>query len=360
MKRTVIGVTHRIRPNQISFVRPLMLAGAILGSIELGPCCLDELAFGPQPARAANEQKRWETAAPGRVESASREIKVSAAILAPIAEVVARINDKVSAGDLLVRLDDRDALARLRLAEAQVEDRRRARDDAPQPAGEQVKLADSVAASERAVAAARSRLDRLVIAGRAGGGSETNLAEARSALTRAQEQFQQEREALQKLRAAPDAPLPSRTETALAVARAEWTIAQEALERTRIRAPIAGTILQVHAKVGEMAGPSSEPLVILGDRSALRVRAEVDERDIGKIAIGQRVVVRADAFRGRDFDGKVSAIAPIVGPGRISQRGPQKSTDTEVMEVLIDLSEASLLVVGLRVDVFFTSERADR
>jgi HlyD family secretion protein len=359
MKRTVIGVTHRMRPNQTSFVRPLMLAAAILGSIELGPCCLDELAFGPQPARAANEQKRWETAAPGRVESASREIKVSAAILAPIAEVVARINDKVSAGDLLVRLDDREALARLRLAEAQVEDRRRARDDAPQPAGEQVKLADSVAASERAVAAARFRLDRLVIAGRAGT-LETELAEGRSALTRAQEQLQREREALQKLRAAPDAPLPSRTETALAVARAEWTIAQEALERTRIRAPIAGTILQVHAKVGEMAGPSSEPLVILGDRSALRVRAEVDERDIGKIAIGQRVVVRADAFRGRDFDGKVSAIAPIVGAGRISQRGPQKSTDTEVMEVLIDLSEASLLVVGLRVDVFFTSERADR
>jgi HlyD family secretion protein len=351
----------RVTPTRILFgFRVLALAGTILGSIELVSYHLKEEAFASPPAHAAPEQKRWETAAPGRVESASREIRLAAAILAPIAEVLVRINDKVSAGDLLIRLDDREALARLSLAEAQVEDRRRARDDAPQPAGEQVKLADSVAASERAVAAARSRLDRLVLAARAGGGSESDLAEARSALARAQGQLQQQRETLQALKAAPDAPLPSRTETALSVARADWTIAQEALERTRIRAPIAGTILQVQAKIGEMAGPSSEPLVILGDRSGLRVRAEVDERDIGKVAIGQRVVVRADAFRGRDFEGKVSAIAPIVGAGRISQRGPQKSNDTEVMEVVVDLSDASLLVVGLRVDVFFTSEKPDR
>jgi hypothetical protein len=43
----------------------------------------------------------------------------------------------------------------LALAEAQVEDSRRARDDTPQPSAEQVKAADEVAASERAVAAAR-------------------------------------------------------------------------------------------------------------------------------------------------------------------------------------------------------------
>jgi HlyD family secretion protein len=338
----------------------LVLAGAILGSIELTAYRLTEGAPASRPAHAATEQKRWETAAPGRVESASREIRVSATILAPIAEVLVRINDRVSAGDLLIRLDDREALARLSLAEAQVEDRRRARDDAPQPAAEQVKVADSIATSERTVAAARSRLDRLVVAARAGTGAQTELADARSAMARAQEQLQQQRENLQRLKAAPDAPLPSRTETALAVARAEWTIAQEALERTRVRAPIAGTILQVQAKLGEMAGPSSEPLVILGDRSGLRVRAEIDERDIGKVTIGQRAVVRADAFKGRDFEGKVSSIAPIVGAGRISQRGPQKSSDTEVMEVVVDLSDAGLLVVGLRVDVFFTSEKPDR
>ncbi len=258
-------------------------------------------------------------------------------------------------------LDDRETLARLALAEAQVEDARRARDDATQPTAEQVKAADEVFASERAVAAARSALDRLFTAKRAGNASEDELANARSTLSRAQEKLNQQRARLQKLKTAPDAPLPSRTEAALAVARAQWSIAQEALEKTRIRTPIAGTVLQVQAKPGEIAGPSSpEPLVVLGDRSSLRVRAEVDERDIGKVALGQRAIVRADAFPGRDFDGRVSAIAPIMGAGRISQRGPQKSTDVEVMEVLVDLANADLPVVGLRVDVFFRPEKFDR
>ena len=94
---------------------------------------------------------------------------------------------------------------------------------------------------------------------------------------RNQEKLNQQRARLQKLKSAPYAPLPSRTEAALAVARAQWSIAQEALEKTRIRAPIAGTVLQVQAKTGEIASPS------VGDRSRLRVRAEVDERDIGKV-----------------------------------------------------------------------------
>jgi HlyD family secretion protein len=334
-----------------------VLAAATIGGIGFGQSSLAEPAGGsPPPRPGASEQGRWETAASGRVESSSREIKVSSAILAPIVEVLVRINDTVSAGDLLVRFDDREALARLASAEAQVEDRRRARNDAAQPAPEQVKAADEVAVSERAVAAARPTLDQIVAAKRAGAASEADVANARSALLSAQDRLKQQRERLRKLKTAPDAPLPSRTEAALAVARAEWTVAQEALERTRIRAPIAGTILQVQAKVGEMASPSCEPLAILGDLSTLRIRAEVDERDIGKVRIGQRAVVRADAFRGRDFEGKVSAIAPIVSPGRIGSRGVQALKDTEVMEVLVDLTDATLLVVGLRVDVFFSSE----
>ena len=48
------------------------------------------------------------------------------------------------------------------------------------------------------------------------------------------------------------------------------------------------------------------------DLSRLRVRAELDEHDVGKIVVGDKVVVHADAFRGREFAGKVAAIAPIV------------------------------------------------
>ena len=76
-------------------------------------------------------------------------------------------------------------------------------------------------------------------------------------------------------------PLPSQAEGQLNVARAELLVAEAAIEKMTVRAPIAGSVLQVNAKAGELAAPSStQPLVLLGDVSALRVRAELDERDL--------------------------------------------------------------------------------
>ena len=60
----------------------------------------------------------------------SREIKVAAPVMGRIAEVLVKPNDKVAAGELLVRLDDVEAQARLTSADAQVALRKRARNDA--------------------------------------------------------------------------------------------------------------------------------------------------------------------------------------------------------------------------------------
>src|SRR5262249_37536494 len=103
-----------------------------------------------------------------------------------------------------------------------------------------------------------------------------------------------------------------------------------------------------------LASPANaQPLLVIGDVSALRVRAELDERDFGEIKIGQPVLVRAAAFRGRNFAGKVSFIAPLVEQVRINARGQRNVTDVEVVEVLIDLAQADPLAVGMKVDVYF-------
>jgi Barrel-sandwich domain of CusB or HlyD membrane-fusion len=91
---------------------------------------------------------------------------------------------------------------------------------------------------------------------------------------------------------------------------------------------------EVGVKVGETAARSAtQPLLLVGDVSALRVRAELDERDFAGIKIGQAVVVRAAAFPGRDFAGKVASIAPTAEPARINPRGTQSLTDFDVVEV---------------------------
>ena len=86
--------------------------------------------------------------------------------------------------------------------------------------------------------------------------------------------------------------MPTRLEGELNVARAEWTLAKAALDKTRIRAPADSTVLQVDARKGELAIPVLEPaLLVLGDVSALRVRAELDEQYLERMRIGQRVLV---------------------------------------------------------------------
>jgi HlyD family secretion protein len=173
-------------------------------------------------------------------------------------------------------------------------------------------------------------------------------------LSRAQDRLQQQKAELRRIEADANTPLANFAEGQVNVARAETAAAAAALAKLTIRAPIAGTVLQVNGKPGELASPTNaQPLLVIGDVSALRVRAELDERDFGEIKIGQPVLVRAAAFRGREFAGKVSFIAPLVEQGRISARGQRNVTDVDVVEVLVDLTQADPLAVGMKVDVYF-------
>lgn len=318
---------------------------------------LPQLAAAQEPARLDEAgQKLWAAVAPGRVESVSREIRIVAPAVGRIAEVFAKPNDKVFAGELLIRLDDEEAAARLAVAEAQLAMRKRARDDQSGPRGsaERRKAEDALADAERALGDARFALDKAASDRRGGAGSEESLAAARAAFARAQERVKQQRNDLRRIKTDPDTPLPNRTEGELAIARAEMALAESAFDKTRIRAPIDGTVLQVQAKAGELATPSNEqPLMLMADLSALRVRAELDERDLAQIRVGQRAIVRATAFRGREFEGKVASISQLVGPGGSASRGPRKLTDVDVVEAVIELHDPGPLAVGMQVDVYF-------
>src|SRR5262249_54860025 len=160
------------------------------------------------------------------------------------------------------------------------------------------------------------------------GATPADVDKARDAVAKGQERLDAARIAQRKALAVDNLPAPTRQEAAVTAGRAELSLAEAALERTRIRAPSAGTALQVNAKVGEMATPSPENvLVTLGNLSSMQVKAELEERDVGKVRVGQMAVIRSDAFPGKDFEGKVSSIAQALGPSRIGQRGPRKPND---------------------------------
>jgi HlyD family secretion protein len=294
--------------------------------------------------------------APGRVEPFSGAIKIAAPVMDVIAQVLVKVNDKVFAGEPLIRLTDNEARARLAAAEAQVAFRLRARNDetAPPRRTARRRAKDAVANADNAVVEAQAALDKAAVDNRAGRASDVDCEAARTALSQAQDRLKQQKAELRRIEAGASTPLPNVADGQVNVARAELAATAAAIGKLTIRAPISGTVLQVNAKPGELAGPSSaQPLLVIGDVSALRVRVELEERDFGEIKIGQPVLVRAAAFRGREFAGKVSFIAPIVEQGRINARGRRDVTDVDVVEVLVDLAQADPLAVGMKVDVYF-------
>jgi HlyD family secretion protein len=347
----------------------LLLAAVVCGVVatvpELAPQFrADELHPAPSGQAAPGAgQGAWDAVTLGRVEPRSGEIKIASPLPGGrIAEVLVKANEDVFAGELLVRLDDEEASARLAEADAQVALHKRARNDqsAPAASADRRKAEDAAADAERGLADARSALDKSTADWRAGRAAKADLDAARAVLSRAQDRVRERQEALVKLRASADTPLPTRPEGELNVAQAEWRVAQAALEKTQIRAPADGVVLRVGAKKGELAVPAMEPaLLVIGDVSALRVRAEVNEQDLGRIRVGQSVLVRAAAFHGSEFDGKVSSVARVVGPSRINSGDPRKFNDVDVLEVFVDLADPGPLVVGQQVDVYFKSEHSE-
>jgi HlyD family secretion protein len=310
----------------------------------------------PKTAQSkAGSKTVWAASAPGRVEPLGGEIRISAQVPGRITEVLVGVNDQVVAGDLLLRFADEEFVAKVHAARAEAAARKRDRDNegVNKPAQDRRNAEDNFANAERQLAFAREELDRALKLKRNGTATLPDAAKTREGVAKAADQLEQARSALRKAMAEGNAPAPTRLEAALAAARAELSLAEAALERARIRAPSKGTILQVNARVGETAAPSPENvLVVLGDVTALRVRAEFEERDIGKVHLGQAAVVRSDAFPGKDFEGTVSSLARALGPSRLGQRGPRRPTDIDVLEVMIDLTGQPPLLPGMRVDVF--------
>ena len=104
------------------------------------------------------------------------------------------------------------------------------------------------------------------------------------------------------------------SEEALRRADAILGEAHEQMGKTDIRAPIAGTIVDLPIKVGETAIPSTNAfagasLMTIADTSAIRAELKVDEADIARIAIGQQVDVYATAFPETALKGEVQRIA---------------------------------------------------
>ena len=233
---------------------------------------------------------------------------------APISTTVQRLlvkeGDHVRRGQLLVQLDDADIRTQAARAQAQVKSAQ-ADQSALKTGGtqEEVLTLNAQLAKARSTRdAAQRNLDAMRRLQQDGAASPGEVRQAEDALQRAQtdatllEQKQKDRYSK---------PETARTEAQAAEAQAAYEAAEDALVKSSVRAPFDGIVYSLPIKEGAFV-QAGELLLQEADLSRVRVRAFVDEPDVGRLQSGQKVEITWDALPGRTWTGNVSTVPSTV------------------------------------------------
>lgn len=205
-----------------------------------------------------------------------------------IERIGVEVGDTVAAGDVLAVLDDSGPAAQLAQAEAEL-----ARSTAA--IGQAQGQIDAAAASRTEADASLERTDSLR---KSGNVSQATLDQAKAASTSARANLASARNGLDVAKAQQTSAISQRDLAALT------------LERTKIKAPVAGIVSARSARLGEIASGGGEPLFRLIRNAQLEVAVEIVETELGGIDIGDAASVKVAGVG--TVAGKVRLIAPTV------------------------------------------------
>ncbi len=123
-----------------------------------------------------------------------------------------------------------------------------------------------------------------------------------------------------------------------AQARAATAAAEERLSRYVLTSPLDGIVLRRDGEVGEVAAPG-DVLFWVGEPRPLRIVADVDEEDIPSVRLGQKTLIKSDAFPGQTLTGSVNHVTPKGDPVNKSYR------------VRVSLPDDTPLMIGMTTEI---------
>lgn len=272
--------------------------------------------------------------ATGRIEPAV-QVEVKSRASGEVIEVLVEEGAEVEAGQLLFRLDPRDAARALE--DARVTLRR-----------VQAELAQSRA--NLSVTEAQAR-DAQATRGVSARGAELGLVSMES--DRASVTSVEVAQANVQLRNAG----VQASSAALAAQRLSVADAEQRLAEMEIRAPIAGTVLAVTIERGSIVASAvtnvggGTAIATIANLSDLRVIGAIDEAQIARVAVDQQVEIRVDAYPDRSFTGEVIRVSPL---GVI-----ETNVVTFDVEIRVTDPDASLLRSGMSADLSIETGRSE-
>lgn len=262
-------------------------------------------SVSPPPVAPMQKPFTASIGAAGLVEARHENTHVGVPLAGLVAQVHVKVWDKVTAGQPLLSLDARDLNAALAPQRAQVV----VAEAALQRLHDQLARLEAVS-DPRAISAEEIKIRR----------SDVAVAEAQ-----------------------------------LLAARATVAQTETLIDRLVVRAPIAGTILQVNVRDGEYAAPAAEtPPVVLGDIDDMQVRADVDEQLAPRIRAGAKAVACIKGDSTSPIEMEFSHIEPFIVPKRSLTGSIMERVDTRVLQVVFRFKSpaARPVYVGQQVDVY--------
>ena len=306
-------------------------------------------------AKAARKEQDGAVAAAGRIEPLSEEIKVGSEIPGRLKEVRVEEGARIKRGQIIAVLDNSDYQARVEEARAELHLRQAdlarlnngSRTQERQEALAATREADAVVANARAE---KDRRDRLF---KSGDISRADDEQADREYEVAEAKSDEAHQHYSLVDAGPRSDEQARAQAAIELAQAQLNESEARLAKTVIRSPVTGVVLRKNRRAGESVseGPDA-PIVTVADDSAVRVRVDVDETDVGRVHEGQRAYVTADTYGDRKFWGRVVRVGKVLGPKNVYTDSPTEHVDTKILETLVELNDHPNLPDGLRVDSY--------
>ena len=262
--------------------------------------------FGPvvSVAPLARSEFVQTLVASGHIEAPFR-VSIGAQITGIVASIPVVEGQQVKAGDVLLTLDNREALANVHDSEGAVAGagaHLRQISELTLPAAVQ-----SLKQLQSTLANVQQTFDRVNNLKTKGFETQANLDEATKNLAIAQSQLNSGR--LNVFTNSPEGSDYVVAQTQLAQANSLLRAAKFRLDYTTVRAPKDGILIARSAEVGDVAQPAKE-LMVLSPTGTIQITVDIDERDLGSLALGQPALASADAYSKQNFLARVSFINP--------------------------------------------------
>ena len=218
--------------------------------------------------------------------------------------------DRIKAAQLVARLDDTEQKEQLALRRAEL-----AAAEAALAALEAGSRPQEIAAAEATLHSAEAERDRArldfarqkelrgkdAIADRELETSQAQLKVAEAHVSEASERFK-------LVQAGPRIEDIAQGRARADQARATVALAETQLDNTRLFSPLTGIVLSHNIEPGEYVSPGT-PIVTVADTAHVWVRAYINQTDLGRVRLGQKIAVHTDTFPNKSYDGTVGFIA---------------------------------------------------